>query len=109
MHISKELSTEKSQSIYYLIFQTFRDNWGRKWCHLVAIDAIFFRDRAIQYEMQSVKRELIKAFAGFRPRPAHTGAENLFGIATGHWGCGAFNGDKQLKGIKRFLRSNSYF
>ena len=81
-------------------FSTCRDNWGRKWCHLVAIDALFFREREQQYDMKHVTRELIKAYTGFRPRPSTTGAENLFGIATGHWGCGVFNGDKQLKGIE---------
>jgi poly(ADP-ribose) glycohydrolase len=63
------------------------------------MDATFFRDPVIQYDSKSVDRELIKAYAAFRPRPTAVGAENLFGIATGNWGCGVFNGDKQLKGI----------
>jgi poly(ADP-ribose) glycohydrolase len=75
----------------------FRDNWGRKWCHLVAMDAIFFRDTSKQYDMECANRELIKAYASFRP--LGQGRDYEFGIATGNWGCGAFNGDKYLKGI----------
>ncbi|CAF3808845.1 unnamed protein product [Rotaria sordida] len=74
-----------------------KDNWGRKWSHIVAIDAIFYRYRSTQYNMKSIKRELIKAFAGF-----HTygqTSDHAFSIATGNWGCGAFNGDRQLKAI----------
>ena len=78
----------------------YRDSWGRKWCHLVAIDALYFRDREEQYDIKYVTRELIKAYTGFCPRGSTTGPENLFGIATGHWVCGVFNGDKQLKGIE---------
>jgi poly(ADP-ribose) glycohydrolase len=74
----------------------FRDSWGRKWSHLVAMDAIFFRDRITQYETKNVERELLKAFTSFLPQGE--GQQYEFGIATGNWGCGAFNGDKQLKG-----------
>jgi poly(ADP-ribose) glycohydrolase len=77
----------------------FRDIWGRRWCHLVAMDAICFRDRAVQYEMAYINHELIKAYTSFRPRKTKVRAESLFGIVTGNWGCGVFNGDKQLKGI----------
>ncbi|CAF1331347.1 unnamed protein product [Rotaria magnacalcarata] len=74
-----------------------KDNWGRKWSHLVAIDATYYRERTIQYNMKSIKRELIKALAGFH---AHGRTPNdAFPIATGNWGCGAFNGDRQLKVI----------
>ena len=75
----------------------FRDNWGRKWCHVVAMDAIFFRNRSTQYNMHCIERELLKAYTGFRP--LGKGVNYEFGIATGSWGCGAFNGDKYLKGI----------
>jgi poly(ADP-ribose) glycohydrolase len=79
------------------ILDVFRDNWGRKWCHLVAMDAIFFRDRSAQYDMNCVDRELTKAFTSFRPQGQ--GPDHEFGIATGNWGCGAFNGDKYVKGM----------
>jgi poly(ADP-ribose) glycohydrolase len=74
-----------------------RDEWGRKWCHVVAMDAIYFRDPSTQYDMRSTDRELTKAYISFLPVDG-TGVNHRFGIATGNWGCGAFNGDKQLKG-----------
>lgn len=47
--------------------------------------------------MKLIKRELIKAYTGFHTRGQTS--NDLFPIATGNWGCGAFNGDRQLKGI----------
>jgi len=47
--------------------------------------------------MKYIKRELIKAFTGFHSRGLTP--NQAFPIATGNWGCGAFNGDRQLKGI----------
>ena len=77
-------------------FCSFRDNWGRKWSHVVALDAMFYRDQLIQYNMKNIKRELIKAFAGFHTQSLSP--NEAFAIATGNWGCGAFHGDRQLKG-----------
>ncbi len=79
-----------------------RDNWGRKWCHLVAMDAIFFREPSIQYHIKNIDRELLKAYTSFRP--LGKGVDYEFGITTGNWGCGAFNGDRQLKGITCYLK-----
>jgi hypothetical protein len=66
------------------------------------MDAICFRDKLIQYQMKNVDRELLKAYTSFFPQGK--GLNYEFGIATGNWGCGAFNGDRQLKGI--FLTLN---
>ncbi|CAF3333006.1 unnamed protein product [Rotaria sp. Silwood1] len=74
---------------------TPRDGWDRKWCHVIAMDAVYFRNPSDQYNMKVVERELLKAYTGFRP--IGDGADYKFGIATGNWGCGAFNSDKQLK------------
>ncbi len=63
----------------------------------MAIDAIYFRDPLAQYNMKYIKRELIKAYAGFSTRGQSR--DRAFPIATGNWGCGAFNGDRQLKGM----------
>ena len=60
------------------------------------MDAIAFRDRATQYKVPNMRRELIKAYTCFRIPAGVTDEKS--GIATGNWGCGAFNGNKQLKG-----------
>lgn len=60
------------------------------------MDAIAFHNRAAQYTIKNMKRELIKAYTCFRIPAAVTDPKS--GIATGNWGCGAFNGNKQLKG-----------
>ncbi|CAF3588525.1 unnamed protein product [Rotaria sp. Silwood1] len=86
------------------MIHTFRDNWGRKWSHLVAIDAVYFRDRSAQYNMKYVKRDLIKAFAGFHTQGQTS--DHAFPIATGNWGCGVFNGDKQLKAIIQLIAAS---
>ncbi|CAF4071077.1 unnamed protein product [Adineta steineri] len=81
-----------------------KDNWGRKWCHLVAIDALYFRDQTTQYHMKNINRELIKAYTGFytsRQTP-----DCAYPVATGNWGCGAFNGDKQLKAIIQLIAAS---
>ena len=91
----KSISFNFSYSKLYIFLK--RDNWGRKLCHVVAIDATYFRNPQLQYTISSMLRELTKAYVGFYlPEPV----EHLnYGIATGNWGCGAFNGDRQLKGI----------
>ncbi len=81
----------------YQLKLCIRDTWGRRWCHVVAMDAILFRDKLVQYQMKNVERELLKAYTSFFPQGK--GLNYEFGIATGNWGCGAFNGDRELKGI----------
>ncbi len=51
--------------------------------------------------MKYIKRDLIKAFTGFYSQGKTRSSS--FPIATGNWGCGAFNGDRQLKGKYSFL------
>jgi hypothetical protein len=48
------------------------------------MDAIFFCDRAIQYDMKYVDCELIKAYASLHPRATQIGVETLFSIVTGN-------------------------
>lgn len=87
------IDLKKNEKRIYLFF---RDNWGRKWSHVLAIDALHFRRRSDQYYMKPVKRELIKAYTGFYSESRRSDCS--FPIATGNWGCGVFNGDRQLKG-----------
>ncbi|CAF3456477.1 unnamed protein product [Rotaria socialis] len=84
---------------------TPKDNWGRKWCHVVAMDAIYFRHASAQYDMHCVDRELLKAYTSFIP--SRYGSDYTSGIATGNWGCGAFNGDKYLKAIIQLMAASA--
>jgi poly(ADP-ribose) glycohydrolase len=61
------------------------------------MDAIYYGNPLTQYSTENMSRELIKAYTSFRiPTPFQ---HLRYGIATGNWGCGAFNGDRQLKGM----------
>lgn len=75
-----------------------RDEWLRLQRQILAIDALHFRHRGEQYNMISVTRELNKAYCGFK-RHGHDEPD----IATGKWGCGAFNGDPQLKALIQLM------
>ncbi|CAF1058003.1 unnamed protein product [Rotaria sordida] len=86
------------------IDNTPKDNWGRKWSHLVAMDAICFRDPSTQYDMECVDRELLKAYTSFRP--LEEGSDYEFAIVTGNWGCGAFHGDKYVKAIIQLMAAS---
>ncbi|CAF1629844.1 unnamed protein product [Rotaria magnacalcarata] len=83
---------------------TPKESWGRKLCHVVAMDAIEFKDPATQYTFENMRRELIKAYTCFRiPKSME---KCMFGVATGNWGCGAFNGDLQLKAIIQLMAAS---
>ncbi|TKS85032.1 Poly(ADP-ribose) glycohydrolase [Collichthys lucidus] len=75
-----------------------RDDWARLQRQILAIDALHFRHSREQYDMIKVTRELNKAYCGFK---AHGSDEP--DIATGKWGCGAFNGDAQLKAVIQLM------
>ncbi|XP_075885818.1 poly(ADP-ribose) glycohydrolase-like isoform X2 [Nelusetta ayraudi] len=75
-----------------------RDEWARRRRQILAIDAEHYTQGREQYNMHSVLRELTKAYCGFRPTCA--GEPD---IATGKWGCGAFNGDPQLKAMIQMM------
>jgi len=70
-----------------------RDEWKRLYNHVLALDAICFSEFKSQFDEKNVHRELVKCVCGFQ---AEYGIEQAT-IATGNWGCGAFNGDKELK------------
>ncbi|XP_078142505.1 poly(ADP-ribose) glycohydrolase isoform X1 [Centroberyx gerrardi] len=75
-----------------------RDECGRLHRQILAIDALRFRHRREQYSMLHVTRELNKAFCGFKAY-----GQSDPDIATGKWGCGAFNGDPQLKAVIQLM------
>jgi len=83
---------------------------------LVSIDAVNYaydnEGGKSQYRPSSIIRECNKAFVGFRAVEAIMGEsdeveEDREGynnwIVTGHWGCGAFKGEKALKAIVQLL------
>jgi poly(ADP-ribose) glycohydrolase len=63
---------------------------------VVAMNAINFHQQADQYQQTALERELDKAYCGFYS-PNQRNSERLRPVATGNWGCGAFNGDPYLK------------
>ncbi|XP_030598520.1 poly(ADP-ribose) glycohydrolase [Archocentrus centrarchus] len=76
-----------------------RDEWARLKRQILAIDALKFRDRTEQYNRKHIFRELNKAYCGFKRYHEYEEPD----IATGKWGCGAFNGDPQLKAVIQLM------
>ncbi|XP_037076309.1 poly(ADP-ribose) glycohydrolase-like [Pollicipes pollicipes] len=72
-----------------------RDDYCRRRTQVVALDAFHFFQASRQYEEGFLLRELNKAYVGFHFED-QTG---LPPVATGNWGCGAFNGDPRLKAL----------
>ena len=70
-----------------------RDGYGRKGTQILAIDAVNYgygdHGRS-QFDEESIRRDILKAFIGFKGCVPAT-------IATGKWGCGAFGGNVQFK------------
>lgn len=75
------------------------DSFRRRKCSLVAIDAVPFHSKSQQYQEEMLKRELNKAYVGFK----HDLSTSAPGVATGNWGCGAFNGNKHLKSLLQLM------
>ncbi|ORC92178.1 putative poly(ADP-ribose) glycohydrolase [Trypanosoma theileri] len=68
-------------------------------CCVVAMDAVSYTgDINKQYTLRYIVREIRKAFVAFKGIPDSTLLSVHSGpIATGNWGCGAFQGDYELK------------
>ncbi|XP_010876664.2 poly(ADP-ribose) glycohydrolase [Esox lucius] len=79
-----------------------RDEWMRLHRQIVAIDALHFRQMREQYNMGQITRELNKAYCGFKPDD-NIPSDYIPDIATGSWGCGAFNGDPKLKALIQLM------
>ncbi|XP_050542073.1 poly(ADP-ribose) glycohydrolase [Daktulosphaira vitifoliae] len=83
------------------IDNTLIDDNHRRYCTIMAIDAIYFRNPQVQFAPKHLRRELNKAYSGFAWGNKSDCSD--ISIATGNWGCGAFRGDSQLKSLLQLL------
>ena len=87
------------------------DEFRRKICSIVAIDALQFQGYSEQYKEHLMRRELNKAYIGFFNDVPAIGPC----VASGNWGCGAFGGISSLKALLQLMacvickRNLSYF
>lgn len=77
----------------------FSDRLGRRYRHILAMDATRYGNSMTQYPEEAMLRELNKAYCAFYSK--HSDAVM---VATGNWGCGAFNGNHRLKGNNHRLK-----
>jgi len=68
---------------------------------IVAIDALC---RAANFEEKQMKREVIKAYAGFSIK--EVGLDKCTAVSTGNWGCGAFGGNIPLKAMLQWIAAS---
>ena len=60
-----------------------------------------------QFQEEDIKRELHKAWVAFFPLPREEEERKIRPVATGHWGCGVFGGDKELKAVIQWLAASA--
>ena len=75
-------------------------------CGWLAIDALRFPDQTAVEQFQddiSTRRELYKALIGFN---GVVKEENATVVASGMWGCGAFNGNPEVKALIQLLAAS---
>ena len=68
---------------------------------VVAMDATDYKDPEKQFRIHEINRELNKAYCAF-----YSTDETPHKIATGHWGCGVFGGNKELKAVIQLLAAS---
>jgi hypothetical protein len=75
------------------------DELGRLETYIVAMDAFEFNNRIDQFQQRFIIRDVNKCFSGFNSFGEELNGINTKGlsVASGHWGCGVFNGDKEIK------------
>lgn len=77
------------------------DGNQRRQCQIVAIDALPFQNPKHQYRPELMLRELTKAYVGYARLQQQL--QVAPGVASGNWGCGAFNGDAHLKSLLQLM------
>jgi len=81
------------------------DKWNRKATAIVALDATHYGSslkKYIQYSTKDTLREMNKLYIGFKENELSDLKSGSF-IATGNWGCGAYNGDLELKALLQII------
>lgn len=88
-----------------------RDTDGTVLTCITAIDAydgtftVGFKNIVTQLKRKHLMRELVKAYAGFRP--PSTRVQALFPrVGTGNWGCGVFGGCPHLKALIQWVAAS---
>lgn len=78
--------------------RTPRDSHNRRDCRVVAIDAIHYNNNYDQFREENIRRDLHKAYVGLAGD-----AGDKAPVATGLWGCGAFNGHPIRSALIQFM------
>jgi len=81
------------------------DKWNRKSTEIVALDATRYAPkvrRYIQFSTKDTLREMSKLYVGFKENEMSELKKGSY-IATGNWGCGAYNGDLELKSLLQII------
>jgi poly(ADP-ribose) glycohydrolase len=81
------------------------DKWNRRLTEIVALDATHYNPslkKYIQFSGKETLREMNKLYTGFKENEYSILKKGSY-IATGNWGCGAYNGDLELKSLLQIL------
>ncbi|ORX46422.1 hypothetical protein BCR36DRAFT_331854 [Piromyces finnis] len=81
------------------------DKWNRKSTEIVALDATHYGSsykKYIQFSTKDTIREMNKLYIGFKENEFSSLSKGSY-IATGNWGCGAYNGDLELKALLQIM------
>ncbi|KAF4030099.1 Poly (ADP-ribose) glycohydrolase (PARG) [Phytophthora infestans] len=86
---------------------TLPDGTVRRQCVITGIDATDYGSARVerQYSRAHVWRDLVKAYAGFA-YPDAQDDQRCWPVATGNWGCGVFQGDRELKFLIQWLAAS---
>lgn len=75
------------------------DNYKRRKCRIVAIDALNYRNYQEQFNEKNLVRDLNKAYVGF----SNNRKNDVQPVATGFWGAGAFQGHPIKSALIQFM------
>ncbi|XP_053612340.1 poly(ADP-ribose) glycohydrolase-like isoform X2 [Plodia interpunctella] len=80
------------------------DSSGRRRCAVLAVDAMPFGRKLVEFQPEKISRELLKVWVGVSfDTEADPTCTQYPGVATGNWGCGAFGGTPRLKALLQLM------